>query len=246
MGSDLGNVFTAQILQAGAEAGKVFDPVIGVVTDNHDPAKLGRVKVKLPVLSSEDSTFWAPIVMLGAGKNRGWFFIPEIDDEVLVMFEHGEINRPIVVSALHNGKDKPPDRNPGGNPRRMIKSRAGHKITFDDDAMQIVLEDGGGKGRIILDANSQKIVIEALEGDVCFQAPQGELKIVAGELELHANGNLELHAGAGVAWGTDDCAKISARSVTLVGAKANLGGGGASSPAAPTSDPQDIEDPYGS
>jgi uncharacterized protein involved in type VI secretion and phage assembly len=76
--------------------------------------------------------------MIGAGKNRGWFFIPEKNDEVLVMFEHGDINRPLVVGSLWNGKDKPPDKNPGGNPRRVIKSRLGSKITFDDDKEQLI------------------------------------------------------------------------------------------------------------
>ena len=85
--------------------------------------------------------------MLGAGKNRGWFFIPENDDEVLCLFEHGDMERPLVVGALWNGKDKPPDKNPGGNPRRVIKSRAGSKITFDDDQMKLIIEDGSGKGK---------------------------------------------------------------------------------------------------
>lgn len=150
---DLASAFASQILTAEEEAGRVYEPMIGIVTDNKDPDKLGRVKVKLPVLSEQDTTWWAPIVMVGAGKNRGWFFIPEKDDEVLVMFEHGDINRPIVVGSLWNGKDKPPDKNPGGNPRRVIKSRAGSKITLDDDQMKLVIEDGSGKGRITLDSN---------------------------------------------------------------------------------------------
>jgi uncharacterized protein involved in type VI secretion and phage assembly len=92
--------------------------------------------------------------MLGASKNRGWFFIPEVDDEVLCLFEHGELDRPLVVGALWNGKDKPPDKNPGGNPRRVIKSREGNKITFDDDKMQLIIEDGGGSCKITFDANA--------------------------------------------------------------------------------------------
>src|SRR5688572_18821933 len=101
---DLASVFTAEILQAESEGTKVYEPVVGVVTDNKDPEKLGRVKVKMPVISGTDSSFWVPIVMLGAGKNRGWFFIPEVDDEVLVVFEHGNINKPLVVGAMWGGK----------------------------------------------------------------------------------------------------------------------------------------------
>src|SRR6185295_6824457 len=166
---DLASVFADQIRTAETESTRVYEPVIAIVTDNKDPSKLGRVKIKIPVLSETDTTFWAPIVMLGAGKNRGWFFIPEKDDEVLVMFEHGAMDRPLVIGALWGGKDKPPDKNPGGNPRRVIKSRQGSKITFDDDQLKIIIEDGTGKGKITFDSNANKIIIEALKGDVCFQ-----------------------------------------------------------------------------
>jgi phage baseplate assembly protein gpV len=219
---DLASVFAHQIHTAESEATRVYEAVIALVTDNKDPSKLGRVKVKVPILSDSDTTWWAPIVMLGAGKNRGWFFIPEIDDEVL-------------------------DKNPGGNPRRVVKSRAGSKITFDDDKMQIIIEDGGGKGRITFDSNNNKIIIEALEGDVCFQSPQGDMKIVAKSAELKATQNLEIHAGSEMAWGTDASAKINGgSSVTMSGAKVNLNCGVAQAPQAPQATPKDVDDPYGS
>ena len=243
---DLATMFAAHIHTAEGEATKMYEAAIAVVTDNKDPSKLGRVKVKIPVLSEQDTSYWSPIVMFGAGKNRGWFFIPEIEDEVLVMFEHGDINRPLVVGALWNGKDKPPDKNPGGNPRRVIKSRAGSKITFDDDQMKIIIEDGGGKGRITFDSNNNKIIIEALEGDVCFQSPTGDMKIVAKTAELKATQNLEVHAGSDMKWGTDATAKVNGSSVTLSGAKVNMNCGAAQAPQAPTASPKDVDDPYGS
>lgn len=242
---DLAGFFSSQILRAEEEAGRVYEPMIGIVTDNRDPQKLGRVKVKLPVLSERDTTTWAPIIMMGAGKNRGWFFIPEVDDEVLVMFEHGDIDHPIVVGALWNPKDKPPDKNPGSNPRRVIKSRAGSKIIFDDDEMKLVIEDGGGKGRITFDANSNKIVLEALEGDVCLQAPNGEMQIVAESAELNATQNVEIHAGSAMRWGTGGSTTIDGgSSLTVSGAKANLDCGIAQAPPAPTAELQDVPDPY--
>ena len=247
---DLPTFFAGQILTAEAEGGRVYEPVIGLVTDNKDPQKLGRVKVKLPVLSAQDTTFWVPIVMLGAGKNRGWFFIPEPDDEVLVLFEHGDLDRPLVVGALWNGKDKAPDANSDGkNDHRVIKSRAGSRVLFDDSdaSPSIVLEDGTGNARITIDAKNNKIKIEALKGDVCFQAPQGDLKIVAKTAELKAGQNLEVHAGSNLSWGTDAAAKINGgSSVMISGAKSNQNCGNASAPSAPTADPQDVKDPYGS
>jgi uncharacterized protein involved in type VI secretion and phage assembly len=245
---DLQSVFAAQIQQAELESDKVFEPVIALVTDNKDPQKLGRVKVKYPVVSNTDTSWWAPIIMSGAGKNRGWFFIPEIDDEVLCIFEHGELDRPLVVGALWNGKDKPPDNNPGGNPRRVIKSRQGSRIIFDDDQMKIIIEDGTGKGRITFDSNGNKIIIEALEGDVCFQSPKGDMKIVAKSATFKAGQSVEIHSGSAMAWGTDATATLdgSGAGVLMKGQKVNINCGGAQAPQAPTADPQDVADPYGS
>ncbi|MBV8755915.1 MAG: phage tail protein [Deltaproteobacteria bacterium] len=243
---DLASVFAAQLHRAEFEADKVYEPMIGLVTDNKDPSKLGRVKVKFPVVSQQDTTWWAPIIMLGAGKNRGWFFIPEVDDEVLVLFEHGDFTRPLVVGALWNGKDKPADKNDGQNTRRLIKSRQGSKFTFDDDKGTITLEDGTGKGKITIDAANNKIIIEALDGDVCFQSPAGDTKIVAKAAELKAQSNLEIHAGSAMSWGSDSDVKINGQNVTMSGSMANQNCGNAQAPQAPTADPKDVEDPYGS
>jgi uncharacterized protein involved in type VI secretion and phage assembly len=241
---NLQDVFASQILTSEMEGTRVYEPVIGIVTDNKDPQKLGRVKVKMPILSEQDTSFWTPIVMMGAGKNRGWFFIPEVDDEVLVLFEHGDINRPLVVGALWGGKDKPPEKNPGDNPLRQIKSRAGSKITFDDKENKIVIEDGKGKGKITFDSNANKIIIEALVGDVCFQAPTGDIQIVAKEAEFKATNSLEIHAGSNMSWGSDATITVKSANVTMSGSKENANCGVAQMPAAPTSEPKDVDDPY--
>jgi uncharacterized protein involved in type VI secretion and phage assembly len=244
---DIQGVFADQIQTAELESTRVYEPVIGVVTDNKDPSKLGRVKVKLPVLSEKDTTFWVPIIMQGAGKNRGWFFIPEVDDEVLIMFEHGDVDHPLVVGALWGGKDKPPDKNDdGSNPRRVIKSREGNKITFDDKEMKIIIEDGTGKAKITFDSKKNKIIIEALKEDVCFQSPEDEMKIVAKEIELKAGKNIEIHAGSKMDWGTGCKTEIKSPTIEMVGSKSSWNCGNAQAPEAPQAEPKEVDDPYGS
>lgn len=244
---NLQDAFAHQIQSAESEANRVYEPVVAVVTDNKDPSKLGRVKVKVPILSEQDTTFWAPVVMMGAGKNRGWFFIPEPDDEVLVLFEHGDMQRPVVVGAMWGGKDKPPDGNKDGkNQKRMIKSRGGSKVTLDDSSGSEIfsIEDGGGKAKITFDCKENKIVIEAVEGDVCLQAPTGDIQILAKEAEFTAGKSIEIHAGSQMQWGSDTSLTIKGQSVTMSGSKSNWNCGVAQMPQAPTATPKDVTDPY--
>jgi uncharacterized protein involved in type VI secretion and phage assembly len=168
-----------------------------------------------------------------------------------VMFEHGDANRGVVIGSLWNGQDTPPDNNKdGNNDRRVIKSRQKSRIVMDDGSSTpgVIIEDGSGKGRITIDTQNNKIIIEALEGDVCFQTPQDEMKIVAKMVELKATqGGIEIHAGSTMAWGTDADATISGQSgVTMSGTTHNNNNGAAQAPQAPTTTPADVDDPYGS
>ncbi|BAY49989.1 Rhs element Vgr protein (plasmid) [Scytonema sp. HK-05] len=119
----------------------------GIVTDNHDKQNMGRVKVKFPTLSNEkDSSNWARVVGLGAGQNRGFYCLPEIGDEVLVGFEHGNITRPYIIGAVWNGPDTPPeavkDTIHNGKVRlRTIKTRRGHTIEFVEEDLGSGTED---------------------------------------------------------------------------------------------------------
>ncbi len=112
--------------------------LVGLVTNNKDPEELGRVKVKFPTLSDQDESHWARVVALGAGNNRGMDWFPEINDEVLVGFEHGDIHRPFIMGNVWNGKDKSPEtvgsKIKGSEVQlRTLKTRVGHMIQFAED-----------------------------------------------------------------------------------------------------------------
>lgn len=122
----------------GARSSMGANIIIAVVTDNKDDKGLGRVKVKYPSYTEDDASFWAAIAAPMAGAGRGFYFLPEVNDEVLVAFEHGDIHRPYIIGALWNGKDNPMEKNSeavGGDGKvnhRIIKTRIGHTILLDD------------------------------------------------------------------------------------------------------------------
>ena len=97
----------AETMQGGRGRSFADHLVIGVVTDNKDPDKLARVKVKYPLLNEEVESGWARIAWGAAGKARGTVTLPHVGDEVAIGFEHGDVRRPIVVGALFNGVDTP-------------------------------------------------------------------------------------------------------------------------------------------
>ena len=88
--------------------GRMSGVVTGLVTNIQDDGGMCRVKVKFPWLSDDYESDWARTVQLGAGSSRGFQILPEVDDEVLVAFEQGDLNRPMIVGGVHNGTDHPP------------------------------------------------------------------------------------------------------------------------------------------
>jgi uncharacterized protein involved in type VI secretion and phage assembly len=112
--------------------------LVGIVTNNSDPDGLGRVKVKFPTLTEAHDSNWARVVGVGAGASRGFDCLPEVNDEVLVAFEHGDIHRPYVIGGVWNGTDAPPtvvtDSVVSGKVRlRTFKTRVGHQLQFVEE-----------------------------------------------------------------------------------------------------------------
>jgi uncharacterized protein involved in type VI secretion and phage assembly len=175
-------------------SGRIYGVVVGVVTDNQDPDELGRVKVQFPWLASDAESTWARVATLMAGGDRGTFYLPEVDDEVLVAFEHGDGRYPYVLGALWNGQDTPPETNADGeNNKRLIKSRSGMTILFDDTSgsEKIEIADKDGKNKLIVDMANNKLIITS-DGDIEIAASQGTVTVDGQTVELSASGEINV------------------------------------------------------
>jgi uncharacterized protein involved in type VI secretion and phage assembly len=183
--------------------------VVGIVTNNNDPEKMGRAKVMFPWRDVNDESNWARIATFMSGNDRGAFFLPEVGDEVLVSFEHGDIEQPYILGGLWNGQDKPPVVNSNRqNDIRLIKSRSGHKITFDDSqgyekveiltkaGHSIVLDDssGGEKIEIKDKTGSNSILIDSAQNSLSIKS-QMKISIEAQMIEITAGASLNLQGG---------------------------------------------------
>jgi uncharacterized protein involved in type VI secretion and phage assembly len=189
---------TGLLEQTKKNESKISGVVAGIVINNKDPDKLGRVKVKIPRISGEEESNWARIVTFMGGKERGAFFLPEVDDEVIVAFEYGDINMPYIIGSLWNGKDKPPEQNSNGkNDIRVIKSRSGHIIKLDDteNNEKIEIVDKTGKNKMIIDTKNNKISINS-DKDIELSAPNGKVIINARDVEFSSTASTKIKASS--------------------------------------------------
>jgi uncharacterized protein involved in type VI secretion and phage assembly len=172
--------------------------LIGVVADLEDPDGLGRVRVRFPQLADKLS-YWAKISTPMAGKNRGVFFRPEKDDEVLVGFEMGDPRRPYVLGGLWSKVDTPPpdDGDAKANNWRFIQSRSGQIFKFDDTEGSECIEiiDKDQRHKIVISSSEDKIQILCESGNVEIKATAGKLQVEASEAEIKTTGNMTLQAG---------------------------------------------------
>ena len=158
----------------------------GIVADNKDPKGWGRVREKLPALTEDQMRNWARVVSVGAGPSRGTDWLPEINDEVLVAFEHGDIHRPYILGGLWNGKDAPPEKTEetivNGKVRlRTQKTRVGHTLQF-------VEEDKGDskKGIYLTTADNHHIYLNDTDKYIEISTKEGH-KVKLDDKEGEAN-----------------------------------------------------------
>jgi uncharacterized protein involved in type VI secretion and phage assembly len=186
-------------LEEQKQADRVYGVVVAIVTNIKDPEEMGRVKLRYPWLGENAEGYWARIASPMAGNDRGIYFLPEVEDEVLVAFEHGDLRFPYVIGSLWNGRDKPPVKNDDGNNIRLIKSRSGHmiRLTDTDGSEKIEIIDKSGKNRILLDTAVNAITITC-EKDMTLSAPQGTIKLDAQKVEIKSSADTKIESAAGM------------------------------------------------
>lgn len=203
-------LFDLMVSKPGQADNKIEGIVIGLVTNNKDDEKLGRVKIKFPSLGDGDESYWARVATLMAGDGRGSFFLPEVGDEVVVAFDHGDINHPYVLGSLWNPKSKPPVSNDDGkNNIRKIRSRSGHEITFSDEDAKEKIEIKTKSGHIVLlddTAGQEKIEIKDKSGNNSVQIDSSQksitiksdlkLSIKSKSVEIESEGSMSIKANA--------------------------------------------------
>lgn len=190
--------------------------VIGVVTDNRDPAGMGRVKVRFPWLHDEVVSHWARVAQPYAGPGRGAFWLPEIGDEVVAMFDRGDPNHPYILGGVWNGEDAvPPPGNPDGeNNHKIWQTRKGHKIVFEDTegGEKVTITDGPGERHLVIDVAADTITLTADPGDITFRAPEKSVSVHCVNLEVMVSGDSTWRADTTL---TDSCTE---RVETITGA----------------------------
>jgi uncharacterized protein involved in type VI secretion and phage assembly len=184
----------------------------GIVTDNMDPQKRGRLKLRIPsVLADQDSDWALPCLPYGGADQQGIFMVPEIDAQVWVEFEEGDISRPIWVGTFwQQESDTPEDAAKEEPTTRLIQTKSGHILQFDDEDgeeqfrlfhpadAEIIIDKNGtislidaSGGRLNLNAENNEIVLEDSNGNIMTMNSSGT------KVE-DSNGNVIEMAAAGI------------------------------------------------
>ncbi len=130
--------------------------ITGVVKSLDDPQGQGRIELEFRGLPDNQESGWAPIAVPLAGKSRGMYFMPEVEDEVLVAFERGDFDHPYVVGYLWNGVDTPPETDPEN---RIIFTPGKHTLRFEDKNKKVILQSAGGH-ELVIDDDAKTLTLQ--------------------------------------------------------------------------------------
>jgi len=176
--------------KAGALLPAVNGLQIGTVASNEDPDGEHRVRVRLPLVNEQADGVWARVASLDAGDQRGFFFRPEIGDEVVVGFLEDDPRRAVILGMLHSSAKAAPLTGSDDNHEKLYKSRSGMRLYFNDDKKVVLLETPAGN-RLTLSEDDQGLKLEDQNGNKLeFSSSGVKLESAAG-LEIKASGELK-------------------------------------------------------
>ena len=212
-------------LVTAAERARLYGAYPATVTDIKDPDSQGRVKVKLPWMPDNEGggyEVWARLATMMAGNNRGTWFVPDVGDEVLVVFEGGDARRPYVVGALWNGSDSPPEQmdSSGNNYKKSITSRRDIRITLDDTegGETLTLKTPGGQtiemkdGGITIEVKDSSGNSVKLEPSGITVTAAAQVKVQCATMEVSA-GMVTVNAGMSKFSGVVQCDTLISNAV---------------------------------
>ena len=163
-----------------------------IVTDLVDPDALGRIEVGLPWLGRDGDgvRMWATLLSPYADDAQGIEILPEVDTQVVVGFEAGDLRRPYIVGACWNGLESLPETAASANNKRLWKSRAGSLLEFDDS-------DGAAKVTISMQSGHELVLDDAAQ-EVTVAHSNGSTVVInaAGQVTVTANATVEVNASA--------------------------------------------------
>ncbi|CAA9197816.1 type VI secretion system tip protein VgrG [Flavobacterium collinsii] len=164
----------------------------GIVTQlEGDPNGEDRILVKIPIINNEEQGIWCRVASPDAGENRGVFFRPEIEDEVIIGFVNEDPNNAIVLGMLHSSGKPAPITASDDNHKKGIVTRSEMKVMFDDEKKSIGIETPAGK-KITLDEDKGVIVIEDENSNVITIDSKGIKMESAGNIEIVASGDVKI------------------------------------------------------
>lgn len=146
-----------------------------------DTTQEGRVPLRLPWL--DETTKPCRVSQLYAGNGYGSMWRPEVGDEVLVAFVHGDVREPIILGGLYNGQDKPVSPPDESSDQKVFVTKEGHRIVFDDKAGSITVATKSGTS-ITLDGDGKKVTISA-DAKITLKAKDIELTADGGDVTIH-------------------------------------------------------------
>ena len=165
---------------------------IGIVTQlEADPDGEDRILVQIPIINNEEQGIWARVATLDAGENRGSFFRPEIEDEVIIGFINDDPNDAIVLGMLHSSAKPAPLSATDDNHEKGFVTRSDMKMLFNDDKISYTLETPAGK-KVVLDEDAGVITIEDENANVLTLDSDGITMESAGDINIKASGDLNL------------------------------------------------------